>query len=430
MHDELMRFFIHQFVSARIAHPSDATLNDTQIIGKVTSEFMEFLDLQKESDDKWIATCANFLQMSFDFIEFVNGFRVGDSIVIEKGYQKQSPVWEILGQKKYVEVFYSQQETLYRDFPYSRLQELRINRSVRRYHGKTGKRCVAQDEFLEHGNRFFSEFALPSTLTGFEMQSWYVGIGLMCKRFTNHWYTNVVRTEEEKDYRCSVGSRMTPEMKLIYQVFGLLNTHVQSDERTGGPDGSQFGFGVDFVLSVKDQIDIDLRREVLERDMSETLEVTSAKEIIGILDEVYGESIDSAGISPTATDGDDEGELNSEEAAEVAAVEAAEAAADERTREARRPAPKKNIKKKEMHRLISDNPWSIGKAKLRKKDVVARRLELDSIRHIRSKLRRAIINNIAGAGNKSTNSPVGSEQDVRTGVWQRRTKRVNTLGIN
>ena len=42
VHDELMRFFIHQFVSSRIDHPSDATLNDTQIIGKVTSEFMEF----------------------------------------------------------------------------------------------------------------------------------------------------------------------------------------------------------------------------------------------------------------------------------------------------------------------------------------------------------------------------------------------------
>ena len=156
---------------------------------------MEFLKSLRESDDKWIATCANFLEMSFDFIEFVNAFRVGDAIMIENGYLKHSPVWECLGQNKYVEVFYSQQEALYRDFPYSRLQELRINRFIRRY---ALRRCVAQDEFLEHGNRFFSEFSLPSSLRGFEMQSWYVGIGLMCKRFTNHLYTTVVKTEEEK----------------------------------------------------------------------------------------------------------------------------------------------------------------------------------------------------------------------------------------
>ena len=128
-----MRFFIHQFVSSRTAHPSDDRLNDTELIVKVTLEFMEFLKSQRESDDKWIATRANFLDMSFDFIEFVCAFRVGDSIVIENGYLKHSAVWEILGQNKYVEVFYSQQEALYWDFPHSRLQELRINRSIRRY---------------------------------------------------------------------------------------------------------------------------------------------------------------------------------------------------------------------------------------------------------------------------------------------------------
>ena len=173
------------------------------------------------------------------------------------------------------------------------------------------------------------------------MQSWYVGIGLMCKRFTNHWYTTVVKADEEKNYRSSVGSRMTPEMKLIYQVFGLLNTHQYSNERRGGPDCSKHGFAVDFVLSIKDDIDIDLRREVLERDMSESLNVTTASEIVGILDEVYDESMDSAGINPTATDDDNEGELNSEEAAEVTDAER-----NQRDQDARRPAPKKKVKKK------------------------------------------------------------------------------------
>ena len=43
--------------------------------------------------------------MSFNFIRFVNGFYVGDWIVHENGYQNHIPVWEILGQNIYVEVF-------------------------------------------------------------------------------------------------------------------------------------------------------------------------------------------------------------------------------------------------------------------------------------------------------------------------------------
>ena len=59
-------------------------------------------------------------------------------------------------------------------------------------------------------------------------------------------------------------------------------------------------------MSIKDEIDIDLRRKVLERDMTASLDVTSASEIVGILNEVYDESIDSADINPIATDDDDE----------------------------------------------------------------------------------------------------------------------------
>ena len=99
-----------------------------------------------------------FLEMAGDFLKFVEGYRLGDAIAIEYGYAKHSPVWEALGQNKYVEIFYGQQETLYRDNTYSRLMEVRINRCVRRYAGSTGRRCVAQDEFLEHGNRIFQNF--------------------------------------------------------------------------------------------------------------------------------------------------------------------------------------------------------------------------------------------------------------------------------
>ena len=150
-----MRLFAHSYVSSREETSTERTESDEQYVARVTSEFVSYLDDMRSSEDAWVATCANFLSMSFNFIEFETAYRVGDSIALEAGYQKHAPIWVVLGQSKYEEIFYSQQECLYRDYPYSRLQELRINRVVRRYAGILGKRCVAHDEFLENGNHFF-----------------------------------------------------------------------------------------------------------------------------------------------------------------------------------------------------------------------------------------------------------------------------------
>ena len=118
--------------------------------------------------------CANFLEMSLDFFRFVDGYRTGDSVSIEFGYNKHVAVWQAMGQHKYVAITHAQNECLYRDSPYCQLQEIRKTRTVRRYHSSTGKRRVAQDEFLEHGNRFFAEFSMPKTLVSFALQSNYV----------------------------------------------------------------------------------------------------------------------------------------------------------------------------------------------------------------------------------------------------------------
>ena len=139
VHDELTRFWVHQFVGTR-EHTVDAKdLSNEQFVCKVVTEFMTFLRDMKLSDDKWVSTCANFLEMAYDFKEFVRAYRIGDSISIEFGYQKQVPAWEAMGQHKYVDIFYGQQEALYRDVPLSTLQEIRLNRVVRRYHASKGK---------------------------------------------------------------------------------------------------------------------------------------------------------------------------------------------------------------------------------------------------------------------------------------------------
>ena len=112
---------------------------------------------------------------------------------------------------------------------------MRLNRFVCRYHGSTGKRCVAQDEFLEHGNRFYSAFPIPKTLQSFVNQSQYVGLGLMCKRYTDIWYNNLIDNAEEKVYTKSVAPPMTQERQLLYKVFLLLKTHVASAVRIAFP---------------------------------------------------------------------------------------------------------------------------------------------------------------------------------------------------
>ena len=67
------------------------------------------------------------------------------------------------------------------------------------------------------------------------------------------------------NYRASVVPRMTPEKKMVYQVFVWLQTHVVQQERKS--------FALDYVLSIKEKIDIDLTRPGLEKDMSDAQRV-------------------------------------------------------------------------------------------------------------------------------------------------------------
>ena len=74
--DELQRFFIHQFVSSRSITRNDFDLSDAQFICRVATEFKQFTKEQQSSDNKWISTCANFLEMPSDFLELVNAYRI------------------------------------------------------------------------------------------------------------------------------------------------------------------------------------------------------------------------------------------------------------------------------------------------------------------------------------------------------------------
>lgn len=86
--DELVRFFFHQYVSELSVSEIDNNMEDDTYVMKVTIGLVKFLRSLKNSDDTGIATCAVFVEIAHDFLQFVRSYRVGDSIMIEYGYQK------------------------------------------------------------------------------------------------------------------------------------------------------------------------------------------------------------------------------------------------------------------------------------------------------------------------------------------------------
>ena len=141
------------------------------------------------SSDEHLILIVNFLLVSSDFLEFVKAYIAQDSISVENGYQTFAPIWKLLGQVKYLKATWEQMENLYTKFPYSRLQEIRINRQVRNYPGSSEKSAVAQDEWLELNNEEHANLPSVRSLEGMCRQGHYVGITQRCKRFIDAIYS-------------------------------------------------------------------------------------------------------------------------------------------------------------------------------------------------------------------------------------------------
>ena len=80
---------------------------------------------------------------------------------------------------------------------------------------------------------------------------------------------------------------MTPEKKLIYQVYGSLKTHIVNHLRKT--------FSKSYIMSISDSLTIDLKRTVLENSMNVAPSI-SAKSILGTLNTVIKET--TAGTYP------------------------------------------------------------------------------------------------------------------------------------
>ena len=297
------------------------------------------------------------------------------------------------------------------------LQEIRINRVVRRFHASTGKRATAHDEFLEHGNRFLCEFPLPRSLASFEEQSNYSALGMATRTFTDNWYSSIsIGADTKKPYASNVAPTMTPEKKMIYQIFKLLRTH-EADYR-------RVIFKKNYVSSIEDDIDVELRRETLENAMHKAPE-TQADEILKSLTQVYDESIKNIGAN-LAKDGDDgeDGELSKEDAAEFAG-EGEDIDTSYFVSEATQSMSKKTINK-----TIYMNPWTCGNESFAKKtNVVDVRAKACEIRKKKSAARKAILTRISEENGDGVDVLPGMEVDGLP-HWHRYTRSVeNNLGL-
>lgn len=86
VHDEMIWFFAHQFISKRMQSDQDDEVSNCKFIVTMAKSFREFSCALKDRNDQWIATCGVVLEMASDLLNFVTAYQVGDVISIEYGY--------------------------------------------------------------------------------------------------------------------------------------------------------------------------------------------------------------------------------------------------------------------------------------------------------------------------------------------------------
>ena len=132
----------------------------------------------------------------------------------------------------------------------------------------------------------------------------------MCRKFNDIWYTTKFKGYTVADYQENVAPVMTPEKKLLYQVFCVLETHCEKGR--GQPP-------TEYVLSAKKDLSIDLKRQVLENAMKAP-PPTDVDDILASLSQTYQESVAKVQtMQPSEETGNEEDDVDEDE---IAAAEA------------------------------------------------------------------------------------------------------------
>ncbi|KAK1743298.1 hypothetical protein QTG54_005919 [Skeletonema marinoi] len=228
--DELVRALMYEYASTCDDFLDDddtSEKNHAAFLCKFAVGFKKFLHQMKTSKDELRRACALYLIMYTEFRTFVDSYRCGDAIAVLMGYNRFVPYWHALGQLKYVECVWNQNEQLLRDHDHARFEESMRNRFVRCHPPGSGKRMVAHDEWLELKNASFAGFPVVSKMESFVRQGWYVGLAEKCKRTIAECYAAKSNTGTGK----SIAPSMIPEMQLIFEFIMKLDVCTTNDNR-------------------------------------------------------------------------------------------------------------------------------------------------------------------------------------------------------
>ncbi len=232
--DELTRALMYEYASTYDAldeFSDDDECSDSYaaFVCKYAVGFKTFLNEMKASNDELRSACALYLTMYTQFRIFVDSYRSGDAVGILLGYNSFVPFWYSLGQQKYSEVVWSQNETLLRNNTFARYMEISRNRCVRVHHSNTGKRMMAQDEFLEIKNADLAEFRGAKNIESYARQGHFVGVTSRCKKSVTELY-RIQRSASSTPKR-SVEPSMIPEKQLLFEYFMKLEVPTHNNTR-------------------------------------------------------------------------------------------------------------------------------------------------------------------------------------------------------
>ena len=102
INEELHRFMLHRFATEKgEGYQEMLEKGDLDVLCAFSHGYQEWLRKMEVDghDDQFEQVCALFLHMSDDFTLFVESYRSGDSIMVERAYDWFVPVWTSLGQK-------------------------------------------------------------------------------------------------------------------------------------------------------------------------------------------------------------------------------------------------------------------------------------------------------------------------------------------
>ena len=167
---------------------------------------------------------------------------------------------------------------------------------------------------------------------------------------------------------------------------------------------------MDYVLSIKNKLNVDLISKTLERSMK-SAPTTSADGILCTLNQVFGGKSNTAGIDVVA-----DGELEPDE---LATIKEGDKDAKELVElENNTVAEQDSISKLKMHDLMMVDPWVKGREQFMKKEVVQMRDSALTRRKKKSKVRDCILTAINDAYSEKKNVVAGMEMEGRP-RWQR-----------